>query len=303
MSTPPFPAIFGHPPAALAPTSGGATQLSPLVPGATALADLAPGALASLAMLAVPGTIERRHDLALALRALAPGAPFTILAPKDAGGSRLAGELSAFGCSVDDRAKAHHRICSGMRPDALDGVDAAIEAGAPRLAPELGLWTQPGVFSWDRLDPGTALLMETLPRLSGKGADLGCGIGVLAHPVLASDKVTALALVDIDRRAVEAARRNAADPRVTHLWADVRGVALERLDFVVMNPPFHAAGEEDKGLGVAFIQKAAAGLRTGGHLWMVANKHLPYEAALKAAFKRVNPLAEANGFKVLSAVK
>ena len=70
-----------------------------------------------------------------------------------------------------------------------------------------------------------------------------------------------------------------------------------------MNPPFHDAGEEDKGLGAAFIRKAAAGLRTGGRLWMVANKHLPYEAVLEAAFKRVTPLAEANGFKVVLAVK
>ncbi len=301
--TTPFPAVFGHPPAALAETCEGAIQLSPLVPGSTPLGELSPGALTSLAMLAVPGTIERRHDIALALQALAPGAPFTILAPKAAGGSRLAGELAGFGCRVEDRPKAHHRICSGLRPETLEGIEEAIAAGAPRLEPSLGLWTQPGVFSWDRLDPGTALLMEALPRLSGKGADLGCGVGVLAHPVLASDAVTDLALIDIDRRAVEAARRNAADPRVRHVWADVRTATLERLDFVVTNPPFHAAGEEDKGLGVAFIRKAATSLRTGGQLWMVANKHLPYEVTLKAAFKRVTPLAEANGFKVLLAVK
>ena len=298
-----IPAVFGHPPAALVEPPAGAVQLSPLVPGSTALGDLAPGALASLAMLAVPGTIERRHDLALALRALAPGAPFTILAPKAAGGSRLAAELEGFGCIVEDRPKAHHRICGGVRPETLLDIEEAIAAGAPRLAPNLGLWTQPGVFSWDRLDPGTALLMEALPRLSGRGADLGCGIGVLAHPVLASDAVTELSLIDIDRRAVEAARRNAADPRARHAWADARSVSLERLDFVVMNPPFHDSGEEDKGLGVAFIRKAAASLRTGGHLWMVANKHLPYEAVLEAAFKRVTPLAEASGFKVMLAVK
>lgn len=298
-----FPAVFGHPPAALVEVPDGATQLSPLVPGSTPLEELAAGTLASLAMLAVPGTVERRHDLALALRALSPRAPFTILAPKGAGGSRLSSELEGFGCTVDDRPKAHHRICVGLRPDTLRGIDEAVAAGAPRLEAGLGLWTQPGVFSWDRLDPGTALLMEALPRLSGKGADLGCGVGVLAHPVLASDAVTELTLIDIDRRAVEAARRNAADPRARHVWADARTAPLERLDFVVMNPPFHAAGEEDKGLGLAFIRKAAASLRTGRHLWMVANKHLPYEVALKAAFKRVTPLAEANGFKVLLAVK
>lgn len=299
----PFPAVFGHPPAALADIPEGATQLSPVVPGSTPLETLPPGSLASLAMLAVPGTIERRHDIALALRALVPDAPFTVLAPKGAGGSRLAAELSGFGCAIADRPKAHHRICSGSRPETLSGIEDAIADGAPRLHADFGLWTQPGVFSWDRLDPGTALLMEALPRLSGRGADLGCGIGVLAHPALASDAVTELTLIDNDRRAIEAARRNADDPRARHVWADARTVPLERLDFVVMNPPFHAAGAEDKGLGVAFIRKAAAVLRTGGHLWLVANRHLPYEATLDAAFKRVTPLAEANGFKVLLAVK
>lgn len=301
--TTPFFAIFGHPPAALSDVPEEATQLSPLVPGSMPLEEIAPGALAGLAMLAVPGTVERRRDLALALRALTPGAPFTILAPRDSGGARITGELQGFGCDVIDRPKAHHRICTGVRPEAPDGLEAAIEAGAPRLEPELGLWTQPGVFSWDRLDTGTALLMETLPRLSGRGADLGCGIGVLAHGVLASDAVTSLELIDIDRRAIEATRRNVDDARAKATWADLRTVALGKLDFVVMNPPFHASGEEDKGLGVAFIRKAAASLRTGGHLWLVANKHLPYEASLDAAFKRVTPIAEANGFKVLLAVK
>ena len=36
---------------------------------------------------------------------------------------------------------------------------------------------------------------------------------------------------------------------------------------------------------------------------MVANRHLPYEADLKALFRRLTTLAEAGGFKVLSAVK
>ena len=302
MSTP-LHAVFGHPPAALVEVPEGATQLSPLLPGSTVLGELASGALASLVMLAVPGTIERRHDLALALRALLPGAPFTILAPKDRGGSRIASELAGFGCKVEDRPKAHHRICSGIRPGTLEHLEEAAAAGAPRLDPVLGLWTQPGVFSWDRLDPGTALLMEALPRLSGRGADLGCGIGVLAHGVLASGAVTGLELVDIDRRAVEATRRNVDDARARPAWADARELSLTGLDFVVMNPPFHAAGEEDRGIGPAFIRKAAASLRTGGRLWLVANRHLPYEAALDAVFKRVAPLAEANGFKVMTAVK
>lgn len=282
-----------------------AVQLSPLVPGADALEALAAGSLAELVMLAPSGTTERRYALALGLGALAPDAPFTILAPKDKGGSRLAGELGAFGCAFEEAGKRHHRICMGRRPTRPEGLDAAVAAGAPRLVEPLGLWSQPGVFSWDRLDPGSALLIETLLPLSGKGADFGCGIGVLAHAALASPKVKALTLIDIDRRAVEAARRNLDDPRAEVRWADLRAGTdgLAGLDFVVTNPPFHQGGLEDQGLGQGFVATAAKALRRGGVLWLTANRHLPYEAVLKPLFARVETRAEGRGFKVIAAHK
>ncbi len=299
-------AVFGVPPARLAAVPAAAPQYSPLVPGASALEDAPAGSLPGMAMLAVPGTLERRHDLALMLRALAPGAPFTVLAPKDAGGARLAGELRAFGCDFTENAKAHHRVCVGRCPASLAGeaMAEAVANGAPRRLPDLGLWSQPGIFSWNRIDPGTALLLDALPRLAGRGADLGCGIGVLAHGVLASPAVTRLDLLDIDRRAVAAARRNTDDPRVTLGWVDVRaGTGLANLDFVVMNPPFHDGGAEDRTLGQTFIRRAAEALRTGGRLWLTANRHLPYETALKPLFRQVTTVIEAGGFKVIEARK
>ena len=56
------------------------------------------------------------------------------------------------------------------------------------------------------------------------------------------------------------------------LVAMVEGV--EGLDFVVMNPPFHDGGAEDKALGVAFIEAAARMLARRGACWLVANRHL-----------------------------
>lgn len=278
-------------------------QLSPLIPGAEALEALAEGALDELVMVAPPGTVERRHAMASGLRALAPGAPFTVLAPKDKGGSRLGDELGSLGCSFEETGKRHHRICTGRRPEAFDGLAEAIAAGAPRLVDSLGLWSQPGIFSWDRLDPGSALLIETLPALAGRGADFGCGIGVLAHTVLKSSKVKAMTLIDIDRRAIDAARRNVDDARVELRWADLRvpPAGLVNLDFVVMNPPFHQGGIEDQGLGQSFVATAAKVLRRSGSLWVVANRHLPYEAVLKPLFARVEVRAEARGFKVFEA--
>jgi 16S rRNA (guanine1207-N2)-methyltransferase len=294
--------LYGAPPRELAERPAGVVQYSPLTPGAEGLET---AVLTSMTMLAPAGVIERRYVLALTLRALEPGGRFTVMAPKDKGGSRLRKELEAFGCTVFEDARRHHRICTVEGKAEKIGLDAAIAAGAPRLHEALGLWTQPGIFSWDRIDPGTGLLMATLPALSGRGADFGCGLGVLAHKLLTAPAVESLDLIDIDRRAVEAARRNVSDPRARFHWADIADgePALDQLDFVVMNPPFHDAGIEDKHLGQQFIRRAGQVLKTGGVCWMVANRHLPYERVLAEHFNKVTVAAEANGFKIFEARK
>lgn len=297
--------VYGLPPAGLVDVPADAVQVSPLIPGSERLEDVSEGSLGGLTLLAPPGTIERRSTLALGLRALAPGAPLVALAPKEKGGARLGKALRELGCAVSEEARRHHRICTVSRPENLSGLDAAIAEGAPRLDDGLGLYTQPGIFAWNRLDPGSALLLRHLPALSGRGADFGCGLGVLARAVLGSPKVAALTLIDIDRRAVEMARRNLDDPRAEIVWADLRQrePAFSRLDFVVTNPPFHDGGAEDQALGKAFIARAAEALRPGGTLWLTANAHLPYEAALRAAFRVVTPVAREGGYKVFEARK
>ena len=296
-------AVYGLPPTDLAEIPGDAVQVSPLIPGAARLEDLSENSLDAATVLAPPGTVERRYVLAQGLRALGPGGRMIALAPKDRGGTRLAKELTTFGCAAADQPRRHHRICRTDPPPEPAGIAEAIDAGSPRHVDNLALCTQPGIFSWDRLDPGTALLLANLPALKGQGADLGCGLGILARAVLASDAVTAMTLVEIDRRAVEMARRNVADPRATILWADIRtpGLVPGKLDFVVMNPPFHEGGAEDQALGRAFVARAAEVLRPGGTLWLVANAHLPYEATLQAAFRSVAVTAQANGYRVYEA--
>ena len=298
--------LYGVPAPGLVDVPVGAVQVSPLVPGSDDLAAW-PEASAHRALVLAPGgTLERDYVLAQALRALNPGAQLTAFAPKDKGGSRLKKALERFGCAVAEDARRHHRFCHVQRPAEPTGIAEAIAAGAPRVLPALGgLWSQPGVFSWDRVDPGSAQLLAALPPLAGRGADLGCGVGVLATRVLASPAVTALTCIDVDRRAVACAEHNLDDPRVTVRWADVRRVddSLADLDFVVMNPPFHDGGAEDRDLGVAFVRTAARLLKKGGVCWLVANRHLPYEAALKEAFARVDVKSETGGYKVVEARK
>ena len=298
-------AIYGLPPPELAAAGPGAMQLSPRIPGAAAIEDLPDGVLSRLVVLAPPGTLERRYTVAHALRALEPGGELIVLAPKTKGGARLGGELVEFGCRPREDARRHHRICRLVRPAMLVGIEDAIAASSPRIVPALGLWSQPGVFSWDRLDPGTAVLLAHASGMAGRGADLGCGVGPLARQVLKSEGVGELICADVDRRAIEAARRNIDDPRARFLHHDIRlgDPVLTALDFVIMNPPFHDAGAEERGLGLAFISAAANMLRKGGVCRLVANIALPYESRLNAEFTRTTMLAQSGGYKVYEAVK
>ena len=295
--------LYGAPAPGLVEVPADAVQVSPLVPESQDLAAMADASADQVIMLAPGGTLERDYALAQALRVLKAGGTLTAFAPKDKGGSRLRKALERFGCTVGEDARRHHRFCRAVKPAEPRELAEAIAAGAPRVVPKLGVWSQPGVFSWDRIDPGSARLMALLPPMAGEGADLGCGVGLLAARVLASPKVTALACVDIDRRATDCALHNLDDPRARVIWADARQLDLADLDFVVMNPPFHDGGTEDRDLGVAFIRAAAGMLRKGGVCWLTANRHLPYEAPLGAAFAQVAVRGDAGGYKIIEARK
>lgn len=294
--------IYGVPPADLVTIAVDAVQFSPLIPGAASIEAQADGSLTGMTMLAPRGNLERRYAIAQALRATAPGAVVTVMAPKTKGGARLHDDLTGFGCVAEQTARRHHRICTCSRPVTPTGLTDAIAQGGSSLVGDIGLWSQPGVFSWSRIDPGSALLAQHLPELGERGADFGCGVGVLALAVLKQPKVARLVMLDLDRRAIEAARRNVVDPRAEIVWADIRlhgsSGSLGPLDFVVMNPPFHDGGVEDQDLGRLFVARAADALRPGGVCLIVANRHLPYEAAMQPLFKQITPLVQTGSYKV-----
>ncbi|MEP2716908.1 class I SAM-dependent methyltransferase [Pseudophaeobacter sp.] len=166
-----------------------------------------------------------------------------------------------------------------------------------------GYVTAPGVFSADGIDPASALLVASLPEKLGRTvADLGAGWGYLSSQILSRSGVELLHLVEADHVALGCARSNVQDARAQFHWADARKwSAPEQVNTVVMNPPFHAGRSAEPELGQAFIAAAANMLVASGHLWMVANRHLPYETILSERFAAVSEVAGDNRFKVLHA--
>jgi 16S rRNA (guanine1207-N2)-methyltransferase len=167
-----------------------------------------------------------------------------------------------------------------------------------------GFLTRPGLFSADGPDPASTLLAEALPvGAGGVAVDLGAGWGYLAQRFLAkAPGLRALHLVESDARALDCARANVTDPRAVFHWADAtRPLPGLRADIVVTNPPFHQGRAAQPALGAAFIAAAAQMLNPGGALWLVANRHLPYEAALALSFRAVEEIGGTGAFKLFRA--
>ncbi len=165
---------------------------------------------------------------------------------------------------------------------------------------EDGWWRAPGVFSADGVDKASQFLADNLPsNLSGKVVDLGAGWGFLSRTILERQGVTDVWLVEDDLLATYTATRNIADPRAHINWADaLTWQPPEKVDHVVTNPPFHIGRKADPKLGQAFIVAAARMLKPQGQLWLVANRHLPYEKTLQDAFRTVELHADNPSFKI-----
>lgn len=239
------------------------------------------------------------------------------------GGILLAAQSNAEGAksSEDDLARligplqvlSKHKCrvfwsAAESRPDrALQ--DAWRDLDAPRPIAGSGFLSRPGVFAWDRIDAASRLLAEHLPAdLQGEAADLGAGWGYLSIELLRRcPGITALDLFEADARALDLAQQNlaAVEPRrrLGFHWHDVTRGLPAQYDLIVCNPPFHTqqAGARPD-IGRAFIAAAARALRPGGRLWLVANRHLPYEAALGEGFDAVRIHAQQDGFKIIEAV-
>lgn len=197
-----------------------------------------------------------------------------------------------------------------LDPSAADpAVLGAWQAGAAlRHHPDTGFWTAPGLFSWDRLDKASTLLLAHLPTsMAGVGADLGCGYGYLSVNLVQKQGTKALYSLDWDIKAVESCQKNLENTskgvEFHVIWADLtqNSPDIPKLDWVVMNPPFHDRQSENRALGQKFCTTAMKMLKSGGRLYLVANRHMPYEAILEASAKKVECLAEKEGFKILVA--
>lgn len=251
------------------------------------------------AIVCLPRSREAARGLiARAAAEVAPGGWIAVDGQKTDGIDTALKDLRARVDLSESLSKAHGKLAAF-----LAGPDLSDWLARPHRVD--GFQTLPGIFSADGPDRGSVLLASALPaKLGGKVADLGAGWGFLAAEILRRPGVRRLDLVEAEADALDCARVNITDPRARFHWADATTWRPETLlDVVVMNPPFHRGREADPALGAGFIRAARRMLAPSGELWLVANRHLPYDAVLSDSFLELREVMTDGGFRVIQAIK
>lgn len=241
---------------------------------------------------------EARSRIADAAARLGPGAALWVDGQKTDGVDSVLKDLRRLAPVDEVQSKAHGKIFRVIMP-ADNWVPGDWASAAREVVP--GFVTRPGVFSADGVDPGSAMLAAALPdRMPARVADLGAGWGWLSAQALTRPGIEVIHLVEASHAALESARDNITDARAVFHWADVRDFTLpDPVNGVIMNPPFHEGRAADPRIGADFIAAAARLLTGAGRLWMVANRHLPYEQVLAQHFAQVTERHGDSRFKVI----
>ncbi|CAN5483008.1 class I SAM-dependent methyltransferase [soil metagenome] len=251
---------------------------------------------------------------------LKPGGRCYIAGANNEGIKSAAGTIETlFGNARVLARDSSHRVISAVKRTAEytlpDGVDVAIldsrnfrEVDATLRGRRYRLCSRPGVFSWEHVDEATSILADVMEIHEGNSVlDLGCGAGALGMVASSLSTGGPITMVDADVEAVRSATRSAEVNGIESwraLASDVAGSVLgERFDVVVTNPPFHVGKPTDLDVPMQFISDAHDVLVPDGRMFLVANRTLPYEQAIKHRFGNVANLHDGPRFKVLTATR
>lgn len=169
---------------------------------------------------------------------------------------------------------------------------------------ELTFLSASGVFSGDRLDLGTSVLLrEVEPPVTGRVLDLGCGVGTIAVGLALASPGVSVDAIDVNERAVELTGLNAArhgvGDRVRAMTPDE--VPADVLyDEIWSNPPIRIGKEALHELLLTWLGR----LRPEGVAYLVVGRNLGADSLQRWLVEQGHPterIASAKGFRVLRA--
>ncbi|MBE6150545.1 MAG: class I SAM-dependent methyltransferase [Firmicutes bacterium] len=164
------------------------------------------------------------------------------------------------------------------------------------LGNRYSFYTDNGVFSKEKLDFGTRVLLENIPieKLHGDILDVGCGYGVI--DIVLGKLIDAKFLgVDVNRRALHLAEMNKKENKLSNIdfiesscYENVSG----KYDFIITNPPIRAG----KKIVYEIVMGAKNYLKDEGSLFIVVRKE-------QGAKSMIRDLEEIYKVEILNKVK
>ncbi len=139
---------------------------------------------------------------------------------------------------------------------------------------EVELTTAGGIFSPERIDAGTQVLLGSIPKPppGGNLLDLGCGWGPIALTLALESPNATVWAVDVNERALDLVRRNAAELGLTNVNACLPDDVPADVSFMTIwsNPPIRVGKNELHGL----LERWLPRLEPGTDAWLVVQRNL-----------------------------
>jgi len=199
-----------------------------------------------------------------------------------------------FAAAFNDKA------CSKNMENWFSSTSIEVDVAGETIS--LDLQALPGVFSANRIDEGTELLLASMTQVQGQGLDFGCGCGVISA-ALAKRFDVSMHGVDVDALSVASSNQTFKINNVSAKALCSNGLSeiLSRqlnYDFVATNPPFHTGIKTDYGITETLIKQLPRILKRSFQVWMVANHFLPYPEIFKRHLKPVDIKSKNNRFNI-----
>lgn len=167
---------------------------------------------------------------------------------------------------------------------------------------DLTFTTAGGVFSGNRLDLGTSVLLRSVdPPQSGTLLDLGCGYGPIACALALAGPRTRVYAVDVNDLAVDLTRRNAAQLGVGERVSASRPEQVDpaiRFDEIWSNPPIRVGKRVLHDMLLTWLARLAP----DGLAHLVVGRNLGADSLARWLGEQghdVDRVASAKGFRVL----
>lgn len=150
------------------------------------------------------------------------------------------------------------------------------------------IYSDNGVFSKDRFDYGTRVLLNSvdIDKLSGNVLDLGCGLGVVGIILGTFNKGINIDMVDINERAIDLTKNNLVlnNVKANVFVSDIYSNIDNKYDFIITNPPIRAGKNVIRG----FLLGSYDYLKDDGILYFVMRKDHGVKSMIKELSVKFN---------------